>query len=133
MRYSWFEPVTDDSDEALLRQERSRQLARLGHSRLRRIRTPIPQQGSGEAVAASSFGLAVFFPVVTEAAEAEFDGVLATWFVPDGARVDEGERLAQGAIGPQSVDVTAPTDGTVHLLVDQGNTVVQGTPIAFID
>ncbi|QVQ54460.1 lipoyl domain-containing protein [Spiractinospora alimapuensis] len=97
---------------------------------MRRVRTPSPRRGGG---ASPSLSRAVFFPVITGGAESERDGVLATWFVPDGAQVTEGERLAQGAIGTQSVDVTAPKKGVVHLLVDQGNAVVQGTPIAFID
>lgn len=131
MHYSWFEPITDDGPEKpLLRQERTRQLTRLDNARIRRVRTPGPRQGGGGG---PSLGRAVFFPVVTGEVESERDGVLATWFVPDGAKVTEGERLAQGAIGTQSVDVTAPKNGVVHRLVDQGNAVVQGTPIAFID
>ena len=64
---------------------------------------------------------------------ADAEGVLATWFVSEGARVTPDQLLAEVQVDKVSADVVAPSAGVVHLLVDEDSAVRQGTPIARID
>ncbi|QGH70646.1 biotin attachment protein [Pseudactinotalea sp. HY158] len=61
------------------------------------------------------------------------EGVLATWYVGDGEQVAAGQLLADAQVDKVDAEVTAPSAGTVHLLVAEGEAVVQGRPIARID
>jgi len=73
----------------------------------------------------------LFPPLSQETPDAE--GVLATWFVDDGATVHSEQLLAEVQVDKVSAEVSAPVGGVVHLLVAEEATVAQGTPIARID
>lgn len=60
-------------------------------------------------------------------------GVVATWFVADGQRVEADQLLAEVQVDKVAAEVPAPRAGTVHLLVAEEAVVVQGTPIARIE
>ena len=60
-------------------------------------------------------------------------GVLATWFVPEGATVSVDQLIAEVQVDKVAAEVVAPVAGVVHLLVDEEASVVQGAPIARID
>jgi pyruvate/2-oxoglutarate dehydrogenase complex dihydrolipoamide acyltransferase (E2) component len=60
-------------------------------------------------------------------------GVVATWFVRDGERVEPEQTLAEVQVDKVTVEVPAPTGGVVRLLVDEGAEVSQGDLIASID
>ena len=72
-----------------------------------------------------------FPPLSKETPDAE--GVLATWFVSDGATVAADQLLAEVQVDKVSAEVPAPVGGVVHLLVKEEATVRQGAPIARID
>lgn len=61
------------------------------------------------------------------------EGVLATWFVSDGATVSAAQLLAEVQVDKVSAEVPAPVGGVVHLLVAEDETVKQGCPIARIE
>ena len=72
------------------------------------------------------------FPALSkETPDAE--GVLATWFVSDGATVTADQLLAEVQVDKVSAEVPAPVGGVVHLLVAEEATVTQGSPIARIE
>jgi pyruvate/2-oxoglutarate dehydrogenase complex dihydrolipoamide acyltransferase (E2) component len=73
----------------------------------------------------------LFPPLSKETPDAE--GVLATWFVSDGATVAADQLLAEVQVDKVSAEVPAPAGGVVHLLVGEEATVRQGAPIARID
>ena len=73
----------------------------------------------------------VFPPLSKETPDAE--GVLATWFVSEGARVAVDQLLAEVQVDKVSAEVVAPTAGTVHLLVEEEAAVRQGAAIARIE
>ena len=60
------------------------------------------------------------------------EGVLATWFVSDGATVSAEQLLAEVQVDKVSAEVPAPVGGVVRLLVAEEETVTQGSPIARI-
>ena len=71
------------------------------------------------------------FPALSkETPDAE--GVLATWFVSDGATVTADQLLAEVQVDKVSAEVPAPVGGVVRLLVAEEETVTQGSPIARI-
>jgi pyruvate/2-oxoglutarate dehydrogenase complex dihydrolipoamide acyltransferase (E2) component len=72
------------------------------------------------------------FPPLDEA-RPDTDGVLATWYVADGETVSPGQLLAEVQVDKVDAEVTAPTGGTVHLLVGEDAAVRQGAPIARIE
>lgn len=61
------------------------------------------------------------------------EGILATWFVKSGERIKAKQVIAEVMVDKVSLDVEAPIDGTVTLLVEEEASVRQGTPIARID
>jgi len=72
------------------------------------------------------------FPALSkETPDAE--GVLATWFVSDGATVTADQLLAEVQVDKVSAEVPAPVAGVVRLLVAEEETVTQGSPIARIE
>jgi pyruvate/2-oxoglutarate dehydrogenase complex dihydrolipoamide acyltransferase (E2) component len=73
----------------------------------------------------------ISFPVMSKDEIAE--GVLATWFVKTGERVKARQVIAEVMVDKVSLDVEAPIDGVVTLLVAEESAVKQGTPIARID
>jgi len=74
----------------------------------------------------------VVFPSLSQETP-DAEGVLATWFVTEGARVTPDQLLAEVQVDKVSADVVAPAAGVVHLLVDEDSAVRQGTLIARID
>jgi pyruvate/2-oxoglutarate dehydrogenase complex dihydrolipoamide acyltransferase (E2) component len=74
----------------------------------------------------------VLFPPLSEE-RPDAEGVLATWFVDDGATVRPDQLLAEVQVDKVSAEVPAPVGGVVHLLVAEEATVTQGTAIASID
>jgi pyruvate/2-oxoglutarate dehydrogenase complex dihydrolipoamide acyltransferase (E2) component len=74
----------------------------------------------------------VVFPALSKE-DPDAEGVLATWFVSEGATVTADQLLAEVQVDKVSAEVPAPTGGVVHLLVPEDATVRQGRPIARID
>jgi pyruvate/2-oxoglutarate dehydrogenase complex dihydrolipoamide acyltransferase (E2) component len=74
----------------------------------------------------------VVFPALSkETPDAE--GVLATWFVSEGATVSADQLIAEVQVDKVSAEVLAPAGGVVHLLVPEEAAVKQGEPIARIE
>lgn len=73
----------------------------------------------------------VLFPVLSED-RPDAEGVLATWFVDDGATVSEGQLLGEVQVDKADAEVAAPAAGTIELLVAEDDAVKQGAPIARI-
>jgi pyruvate/2-oxoglutarate dehydrogenase complex dihydrolipoamide acyltransferase (E2) component len=63
----------------------------------------------------------------------EAEGVVATWFVDDGASVTEGQLIAEVAVDKVDVEVLAPQNGTVRIAVEEGAAARQGSVIATIE
>ena len=61
------------------------------------------------------------------------EGVVATWFVDDGAAVRAGLLLAEVQVTKVSGEIHAPADGTLRRKVDEGEVVTQGAVIAHIE
>lgn len=74
----------------------------------------------------------VVFPVLDEGSP-DAPGVLATWFVDEGAPVSPGDLLAEVQVLKISGEITAPVAGTLHRKVAEGDVVAQGTVVAVID
>ena len=74
----------------------------------------------------------VLFPSLSQE-NPDAEGVLATWFVSDGATVSADQLLAEVQVDKVSAEVPAPASGIVHLLVAEEAAVTQGTPIARIE
>lgn len=72
------------------------------------------------------------FPALSEE-RPDAEGVVATWFVNDGAPVAEGQLLAEVQVDKVTVEVLAPAAGVVRLLVAEGGVARQGEPIARIE
>ena len=61
------------------------------------------------------------------------EGYLANWFVREGSAVDDGETIGEMQVEKVSIDVTAPTDGTVtELVVVEGGEFTRGDVLARI-
>ncbi len=76
-------------------------------------------------------GEVITFPVMSKDESAQ--GVLATWFVRTGEQVRAGQVIAEVMVDKVSLDVEAPIDGVVTVLVDEEAAVPQGADIARID
>jgi len=74
----------------------------------------------------------VVFPALSKE-NPDAEGVLATWFVAEGATVAPDQLLAEVQVDKVAAEVPAPAGGVVHLLVEEEAAVKQGTPIARID
>ncbi len=74
----------------------------------------------------------VVFPALSEE-RPDAEGVLATWFVGEGATVSAEQLIAEVQVDKVSAEVHAPAGGVVHLLVEEEAAVTQGTAIARID
>lgn len=72
------------------------------------------------------------FPELNES-QADAQGVLATWYVTDGDKVTAGQLLADVQVDKVDAEVVAPSDGTVRLLVAEGDAVPQGVAIARVE
>jgi pyruvate/2-oxoglutarate dehydrogenase complex dihydrolipoamide acyltransferase (E2) component len=71
----------------------------------------------------------VLFPELSKE-RPDSEGVVATWFVTDGERVQADQLIAEVQVDKVAVEVPAPTAGTIQLLVKEGEAVPQSTPIA---
>ena len=74
----------------------------------------------------------VVFPTLS-GEDPDAEGVVATWFVREGDQVAADQLLAEVAVDKVSVELLAPTAGTVHLLVEEEDVVTQGAVIARVD
>ena len=74
----------------------------------------------------------VLFPALSKESP-QAVGVLATWFVREGATVSAAQLIAEVQVDKVTAEVVAPVAGVVHLLVDEEATVAQGAPIARIE
>jgi pyruvate/2-oxoglutarate dehydrogenase complex dihydrolipoamide acyltransferase (E2) component len=73
----------------------------------------------------------VLFPQLSDD-DPDGDGVLATWFVDEGATVAGGELIAEVMVGKVTSEVHAPVPGAIHLTVGEDDVVRQRTVIATI-
>lgn len=73
----------------------------------------------------------LFPPLSVEKPDTE--GILATWFVSEGASVAADQLIAEVQVDKVSADVVAPVAGMIHLLVPEEAVVTQGAPIARIE
>jgi len=71
----------------------------------------------------------VLFPQLSRE-RPDSEGVVATWFVADGERVQADQLIAEVQVDKVAVEVPAPSAGTIELLVKEGEAVVQNSPIA---
>lgn len=69
-------------------------------------------------------------PIITEEGE---DAVITAWMVDEGARVRQGQLIAEAQGEKVAVDIEAPADGVVVGLVGINQAVPQGRPICRID
>jgi pyruvate/2-oxoglutarate dehydrogenase complex dihydrolipoamide acyltransferase (E2) component len=72
------------------------------------------------------------FPPLDET-RPDAEGLLATWYVDDGETVAAGQLLADVQVDKVDAEVTAPSGGTIRLLVGEGDEIRQGAPIARIE
>ncbi len=73
----------------------------------------------------------VLFPSMSEN-DPEAEGVVSTWFVTEGDRVEEGDLIAEVAVDKADMEIVAPESGTISLLVGEDQAVTQNSPIAKI-
>jgi pyruvate/2-oxoglutarate dehydrogenase complex dihydrolipoamide acyltransferase (E2) component len=73
----------------------------------------------------------IVFPVMSESEGAS--GVLVTWFVDTGDPVTPSTLVAEVAMDKVDAEVYPAAAGTITLLVQEGEEVRQGTPIARVD
>lgn len=73
--------------------------------------------------------LEVVMPRLSDSME---EGTIVRWLKQDGDRVTEGEALAEVETDKATVTFDADADGTLQILVSEGETVPLGTPIARI-
>lgn len=60
------------------------------------------------------------------------EGILAEWFVEDGAQVTEGQLIYALESDKSTNEVESPASGTIELIGDIGDTYEVGTVIARI-
>lgn len=60
------------------------------------------------------------------------EGVLATWFVDEGATVADGDLIAEVMVEKVTGEVRAPVSGAIHLTVYEDDVVPQRSVIATI-
>ncbi len=73
----------------------------------------------------------VLFPRLSEQ-QPDAEGVVATWFVDDGATVTAGQLIAEVAVDKVDAEVFAPADGVISIAVGEGESARQGTAIAAV-
>ena len=74
----------------------------------------------------------VLFPALSKE-RPDSEGVVSTWFVRDGERVQADQLLAEVQVDKVAAEVPAPRAGVVQLLVAEEAVVTQGTAIARIE
>ena len=61
------------------------------------------------------------------------EGIIVNWFAREGASVEEAESLCEVQVEKVSVDVLAPTDGTlVEIVSDEDDEFERGDTLAWI-
>jgi hypothetical protein len=61
-------------------------------------------------------------------------GLLLNWFVPEGSRVSEGDRIAEFQVEKVDVDVPAPATGTLAaVVVDEDGEFDRGDVLAYVE
>lgn len=73
----------------------------------------------------------VLFPAMSQE-NPSATGVLATWFAREGEQVAAGQVVAEVQMDKVDAEVVAPTSGTLHVAVEEGVEVTQGSVIATI-
>lgn len=73
----------------------------------------------------------ILFPVMSETEGAS--GVLVTWFVDSGDTVTPKTLVAEVAMDKVDAEVYPEAAGTITLLVQEGEEIRQGQPIARVD
>jgi len=64
----------------------------------------------------------------------EDEGIVSTWFVREGATVEEGDLLCEIQVEKVDADVLAPTDGTLdEILVPEDGEFARGDVLARIE
>lgn len=71
------------------------------------------------------------FPRMSDDASAK--GIVSTWFVESGEQVDPETLIAEVAVDKVDLEVYPEAPGTITLLVDEGEEITQGTPIARVE
>ncbi|WP_336344202.1 lipoyl domain-containing protein [Halalkalicoccus ordinarius] len=62
------------------------------------------------------------------------EGVVVNWFVGEGSAVEEGDSLCEIQVEKVSVDMEAPTDGTLDEIAhDEGDEFTIGDTLAWIE
>lgn len=74
----------------------------------------------------------LLFPTLSRE-DTKAEGVVATWFVADGAAVAEGDLVAEVAMDKVDAEIVANATGTLRHAVPEGSVVVQGDCIARIE
>ncbi len=75
----------------------------------------------------------VLFPQVSGNRPLISDGVVSTWFVADGERVERDQLIAEVQVDKATAEVRSPDTGTIRLLVSEGVEVSEQAPIARIE
>lgn len=61
------------------------------------------------------------------------EGVIAEWFVADGATVNEGDPLYSIEADKSTNEVESPASGTLRIVAEVGETYEVGTLLGYID
>lgn len=61
------------------------------------------------------------------------EGVIAEWFVADGAAVNEGDPLYSIEADKSTNEVESPATGTLRIVAEVGETYEVGTVLGYID
>lgn len=64
--------------------------------------------------------------------EEDIEGVITTWFVSDGASIDEGDVIAEVMVQKIQHEVLAPASGTLSIGKEADDTVSKGDQIGTI-
>lgn len=62
----------------------------------------------------------------------DMDIEIFEWAVSDGAAVEKGDKMVSVMVGKTSIDVVAPTSGTIRILLEEGEITDPGAVIAEI-
>jgi pyruvate/2-oxoglutarate dehydrogenase complex dihydrolipoamide acyltransferase (E2) component len=73
----------------------------------------------------------VLFPRLSDQ-DPDGEGVVATWFVDDGATLTVGQLIAEVAVDKVDAEVFAPADGVLSIFVAEGRAAAQGSVIGTI-
>lgn len=60
--------------------------------------------------------------------EADADIEIFSWTVANGSTVKKGDEMVEVMVGKTSIEITVPVDGTINILVEEGE-IVSGEDI----